>query len=96
MTTKELEERKAKEREESRKWVAERFKIKLNDVLGYNGGICYDTAWVRTQAAAKKIAKAVKGETANGGWYHGMPLGDINTQPWDDDGKSITAYRVTC
>jgi hypothetical protein len=47
---------------------------------------------VRTKAAAKKVAKSVEGDFANGGYFDGMPLGDIRETT--HDGKK--AYDVTC
>jgi hypothetical protein len=88
-----LEERKQKEFEESRRWAAKWFGIPIKDVAGYNGGICYSTCWVRSEKAAKKVAKKVAGETANGGYFHGMPLGGI-TEEVGSDGSKV--WRVTC
>ena len=70
-----IAERRKKEQKESREWAAKRFGIPAKSILFHNSGICYDTIVVKTKAAANKVSKAVKGESANGGYFHGMPLG---------------------
>lgn len=62
---------------DDKKWAAEKFGISPEEVIWYNSGSCYDRVIVSTKAAAQKVARAVKGGTANGGWYHGLPLGVI-------------------
>lgn len=71
---------------------AKRFGLMPLDVLFYNQGICYDRIVVTTMRAAKKVAKSVEGDTANGGYFDGMPLGGIRETT--HDGKK--AYDVTC
>lgn len=56
---------------------AKRFGLMPSDVLFYNRGICYDRIVVTTMQAARKVAKSVEGETVNGGWFDGAPLGSI-------------------
>jgi hypothetical protein len=71
---------------------AKRFGLKPDEVLFYNSGICYDRIVVTTMRAAKKVSKAVEGRTANGGYFHGMPLGGISEEKRDDK----VAYSVYC
>ena len=73
---------------ETQNWANQQFGISANDLIWYNGGICYNRIAVRTKAAAKKISAAVKGQTVNGGWFHGMPLGGIT--------KIKDGYEVFC
>lgn len=63
--------------EDTKQWVAEQFGILPADVVWYHHGSCYDRVEVTTLVAAKKVAKVVERETANGGFFHGMPLGGI-------------------
>lgn len=44
------------------------------------GGICYATHWYREKADAERFAASVReeGRTANGGYFHGMPLGCVS------------------
>ena len=92
LTSEQIQEMNRQEAERSRQYAAKRFGIKLQDVCWYNGGICYDRVIVRTKTAAKKVAKLVEGEFANGGYFDGMPLGGIRETT--HDGKK--AYDVTC
>ncbi len=64
-------------------WVAKRFGIPVEEIVGYNSGICYSKVWVTTRSAAEKVTKAVKDDTVNGGMFHGMSLGGIS----EYDGK---------
>ena len=73
---------------ETQHWAMQQFGISANDLIWYNGGICYNRIAVRTKAAAKKVSAAVKGQTVNGGWFHGMPLGGIT--------KTDEGYEVYC
>ena len=73
---------------ETQHWAMQQFGISANDLIWYNGGICYNRIAVRTKAAAKKVSAAVKGQTVNGGWFHGMPLGGIT--------KTDKGYEVYC
>lgn len=91
-TQEQLHERIKREHEQSRQAAAKRFGLRLADVCWYNHGICYDRVIVRTKAAAKKVAKSVEGEFANGGYFDGMQLGGIRETT--HDGKK--AYDVTC
>ncbi len=61
--------------EQTKEWAAEKFGIPKEDVLWYNAGSCYDRIGVLTEESAKKVSEKVKGKTANGGMYDGMPLG---------------------
>lgn len=74
--------------DKTKAYASNRFGISPQEVLFYNSGTCYDRIIVGSRAAANKVAKAVKGQTANGGWFHGMPLGGITKQ-----GK---CFEVTC
>lgn len=56
---------------------AKRFGLCVDEVLFYNRGICYDRIVVTTRQAAKKVAKSVEGDTVNGGYFDGAPLGGI-------------------
>lgn len=58
-------------------YAAQRFGLKPNEVVGYHSGCCYSKVWVKTRASAEKVAKQLKGDTVNGGWFDGMPLGGI-------------------
>lgn len=60
-----------------RKWLSDRFNVPADSVLWYNSGCCYSRIALTTKRAAKAAAKAVAGETVNGGWFDGMPLGAI-------------------
>jgi len=66
------------EKLETAKWLSERFGIPAEDVVWYNSGICYSRAIVKTRASAEKISQSVRGDTVNGGFLHGMPLGGIS------------------
>lgn len=92
MTEAEKEAYHAKRIDDGRRAGAKRFGLRLRDVCWYNSGICYSRVIVRTKTAANKVAKAVKGRSANGGYFDGMPLGDIRETTYD--GKK--AYDVTC
>lgn len=93
MTNSELQTYREKRHAESVAYAAKEFGIKMEDVVFYNSGICYSTVVVRTEAAAKKVAKKVHGGTVNGGWYHGMPLGGI-TKERNEKGERV--WRVMC
>ena len=92
MTESEREAYHAQRLADERRAGAKRFGLKFDEVLFYNRGICYDRIVVTTMQAAKKVAKSVKGEFANGGYFDGMPLGGIRETT--HDGKK--AYDVTC
>lgn len=59
-------------------FVVRQFGIEPKEVEGYHSGICYDRVYVNTKKAAEKVQAVCSKEnrTANGGWYHGMPLGN--------------------
>lgn len=78
MTEDEREAYHAKRFAEDRLAGAKRFGLMPSDVLFYNRGICYDRIVVTTMTAARRVAKAVKGETVNGGYFDGAPLGGIS------------------
>jgi hypothetical protein len=61
--------------QETKVWAAKRFNIQPEEVRWYNSGICYDRIGVTTKEAADKVTETVKGETVNGGMFHGMRLG---------------------
>ena len=92
MTEEEKKEYHAKRFMMDRQSGAKRFGLKTEEVLFYNSGICYDRIVVTTMRVARKVAKAVEGRTANGGYFHGMPLGGISDTK--HDGKQ--AYSVYC
>jgi hypothetical protein len=69
-------------------WVAKKFGIQPEQVIGYNSGSSYDKVWVRDRATAEKVSKRVSKETCNGGYFHGMNLGNISKY----DGK----FEVMC
>lgn len=89
----ELEARKAREREESRRWAAAHFGVPVEDVEWYHSGICFATIAVRTLDAVERVRAKVKGETVNGGWFDGAPLGATTMEPFKD---GTIGYRVTC
>jgi hypothetical protein len=93
MTEEEKNQYHARRFEEARQAGAKRFGLKPDEVLFYNKGICYDRIEVTTKRAARKVAKSVKGDTVNGGFLDGMPLGGISDVK-RDDGK--VAYSVYC
>ncbi len=92
MTEGEREAYHAKRFAEDRWAGAKRFGLMPSDVLFYNSGICYDRIVVTTMQAARKVAKAVKGGTVNGGYLDGMPLGGISEEKREDK----VAYSVYC
>ena len=92
MTEDERKAYHAKRFADERRAGAKRFGLKPSEVLFYNRGICYDRVTVRTKAAAEKVAASVEGDTVNGGYFDGMPLGCITETT--TDGK--LAYNVTC
>lgn len=61
--------------ESTKTWLVQRFGIPVDDIVWFNGGTCYDSIIVKTKESADKVTAAVKGETVNGGYFHGMPLG---------------------
>jgi hypothetical protein len=87
-----IAERRAEKLAEGRAYAARRFSIPLDEVVWYNSGICYDRVVVKTREAAEKVRAAVKGETVNGGWFHGLPLGGIDTSI----DKDVTLFEVIC
>lgn len=92
MTEDEQEQYHRQRFEDERRVGAKRFGIEADEVLFYNRGICYDRIVVTTMRAARKVAKSVEGDTVNGGFLHGMPLGGISDTK--HDGKQ--AYSVYC
>jgi hypothetical protein len=62
---------------DDRRLGAKRFGLRVDEVLFYNRGICYDRVVVTTMRAARKVAKSVEGDTVNGGYFDGAPLGGI-------------------
>jgi hypothetical protein len=92
MTEDELEQYHRQRFEDDCRAGAKRFGLKPDEVLFYNSGICHDRIVVTTMRAAKKVAKSVEGDTVNGGYLDGMPLGGINETK--HDGKQ--AFSVYC
>ncbi len=78
MTEDEREQYHRQRFEDDRRAGAKRFSLKTDEVLFYNRGICYDRIVVTTMQAARKVAKSVKGDTVNGGYFDGAPLGGIS------------------
>jgi len=74
-----LAKRRAEQLASSRAYAASRFGLTPDEVIGYNSGSAYDKIWVKTRAAAERVASKVAGEKCNGGWFHGMALGGIST-----------------
>jgi hypothetical protein len=92
MTDEEREEYHAQRFEDDRKAGAKRFGLKPDEVLFYNRGICYDRIVVTTMQSARKVAKSVEGETVNGGYFDGAPLGGIS----EATVKGIKGFDVRC
>ena len=63
--------------QENVKWISDRFNIPEESILWYHSGCCYSRIAVKTKRAANAAAKSVSGDTVNGGWFDGMPLGAI-------------------
>lgn len=74
-------------------WLSKTYKIPVEDIVWYNGGICYSRVIVKTKESADKVTAVEKNNTVNGGWFHGMPLGG-QTETQLEDGT--TAYDVMC
>jgi hypothetical protein len=92
MTDEEKEQYHAQRFEEERRAGAKRFNLKPEEVLFYNRGICYDRIVVTTMQAARKVAKAVDGDTVNGGYFDGMPLGGISEATI----RGVKGFDVRC
>ncbi len=92
MTEDEREQYHRQRFDDDRRAGSKRFGLKTDEVLFYNSGICYDRIVVTTMRAARKVAKAVKGRTVNGGYLDGMPLGGISEEKREDK----VAYSVYC
>ena len=92
MTEDEKEQYHAQRFAEERELGAKRFGLKPDEVLFYNRGICYDRIVVTTMRAARKVAKAVKGDTVNGGYFDGMPLGGIS----EATVRGVKGFDVRC
>lgn len=92
MTEAEQEAYHAKRFAEARERGAKRFGLSLDEVLFYNHGICYDRIVVTTKRAASKVRKAVAGETVNGGYFDGTPLGGISEATI----HGVKGFNVTC
>ena len=92
MTENEREAYHAQRFDDERCAGAKRFGLNHDDVLFYNRGICFDRIIVTTMQAARKVAKSVEGDTVNGGYFDGSPLGSIT-------GATINGakgFDVTC
>jgi hypothetical protein len=74
--------------ESDRNWIAGKFGIDVNEIVTHHSGNCYDRCIVRSMAAAEKVKAAVAGQTINGGYMHGLPLGSITKI--DDNRFSVT------
>lgn len=92
MTEEELRQYHAQRHADNRRAGAKRFGLKDEEVLFYNRGICYCRIVVTTMKAARKVAKAVKGDTVNGGMLDGMPLGGIS----EETTRGVKGFSVYC
>ena len=61
--------------DKARDYCVRTFGIKPEEFVWHHSGICYSRIGVNTKEAAEKVRAKVKGETVNGGYLHGMPLG---------------------
>lgn len=75
--------------EKTQQWLSKMYGIPENEIVWYNSGICYSRIGVKTEESALKVREKVKGRTANGGWFDGMPLGSYSQTK---EGN----YDVTC
>lgn len=75
--------------EKTQQWLSKMYGIPENEILWYNSGISYSRIVVETEESALKVREKVKGRTANGGWFDGMPLGSYTKTK---EGH----YDVTC
>lgn len=71
--------------EKDKDFMASHFGIPREEALWYHSGICYSRCGVNTKSAADKVSEKVKGDTANGGMLHGMPLGGQQHHPGKPD-----------
>lgn len=92
MTKAEREAYHAQRLADERRAGAKRFGLSTDEVLFYNRGICYDRIVVTTMRAAKKVAKSVEGDTVNGGYFDGTPLGGIS----EATVGGVKGFDVTC
>ena len=92
MTEAEREEYHAKRFADECRAGAKRFGLKADEVLFYNRGICYDRIVVTTMRAARKVAKSVEGDTVNGGYFDGTPLGGISEATI----HGVKGFNMTC
>lgn len=86
-----IEQNRKEQHEQERTYCVREFGILPTEFVGYNSGMAYSKVWVNTKEAAMKVSAIIKkqGLTANGGWFDGMPLGQIS-----EDSKGI--FEVTC
>jgi hypothetical protein len=75
-----------------REWLSKRFSIQPEEILWHHSGICYDRIMVKSKESADKVSASVKGETVNGGWFHGMSLGGQAVVKYEDN----DVYEVMC
>jgi len=81
------------EMQKHKEYASEKFGIPMDDVIWYNAGICYDRVCVKSKESADKVTAKVQGQTANGGMFHGMPLGG---QSEIRKPNGIIYYDITC
>lgn len=86
---------KEEQEQQTKQWAAQTYGIKPEDVDWYNSGICYDRICVNSKDAADKVTAKVQAEnrTANGGMFHGMPLGSQSKHTRKD---GSIYYDITC
>ena len=70
-------------------WLEREFNVKRDEIVAYNGGICYSRIIVNSKEAAERASESITG-TVNGGMFHGMPLGNVGKP--DKDGH----YDIKC
>ncbi len=87
-----MEAQRLENEERNRQHAAKDFGLADNEVLWYNGGICYSRVIVTTREAADKVAAQVKGRHVNGGYLHGMELGYI--REYSRDGAIVYDVMV--
>jgi hypothetical protein len=92
MTEAEQEAYHAQRFDDERRAGAKRFGLRMDEVLFYNRGICYDRIIVTTMRAAQIVAASVAGETVNGGYFDGMPLGGITEATI----RGVKGFDVRC
>jgi|GEM_PF-6926912 len=80
----------SEEEKDDRVYWAEKFGVPVDHVIWGQVGNCYGRVVVNNKESAEKISKQVResGATANGGFLHGMRLGNINSYT-DSKGRKV-------